>query len=92
MKEPHPFNFDTFATAINVHGQNAGSRAGRAFLWQIGASTDLNTLIPASARTVLIPANGIDDSRQQRGDAARDVVGAPVALDRATQLPMHVMP
>lgn len=59
-----PFNNDAFATAINVHGQIVGARAGRAFLWQNGVGTDLNTLIPASAGVTLTSANGINDSGQ----------------------------
>jgi probable HAF family extracellular repeat protein len=59
-----PFNTDAFATAINVHGQIVGARAGRAFLWQNGVGTDLNTLIPASAGVTLTSANGINDRGQ----------------------------
>lgn len=59
-----PFNHDAFATAINVHGQIVGARADRAFLWQNGVGTDLNTLIPASAGVTLTSANGINDSGQ----------------------------
>jgi probable HAF family extracellular repeat protein len=59
-----PFNTDAFATAVNVHGQIVGARAGRAFLWRNGVGTDLNTLIPASAGLTLTSANGINDSGQ----------------------------
>jgi probable HAF family extracellular repeat protein len=59
-----PFDVDAFATAINVHGQIVGSRAGRAFIWQNGVGTDLNTLIPPGSGVTLTSANGINDSGQ----------------------------
>jgi probable HAF family extracellular repeat protein len=55
---------DADASSINKNGLIVGVRAGRAFIWQNGVGTDLNTLIPASSGVVLDIANGINDNGQ----------------------------
>jgi probable HAF family extracellular repeat protein len=74
------FNNDAFATGINVHGQIVGVRAGRAFVWQNGVGTDLNTLIPATAGVTLTSANGINDAGQIVGTGLVAESSIPVAF------------
>ncbi len=60
------------ANAINNHGQIVGAdAAGRAFIYQNGHVTDLNTLItpPQGVTVRLGNANGIDDNGVIVGDA-----------------------
>jgi probable HAF family extracellular repeat protein len=75
-----PFNNDAFATGINVHGLIVGARAGRAFVWQNGVGTDLNTLIPANAGITLTSANGINDAGQIVGTGQVAGSSNPVAF------------
>ena len=56
---------DSQALAINSEGQVVGwsgnqNGALRAFLWQDGAMTDLNTLLPAGSGWQLLQANTIN--------------------------------
>lgn len=74
------FNNDAFATGINVHGTIVGVRAGRAFVWQNGVGTDLNTLIPANAGITLTSANGINDAGQIVGTGQVAGSSIPVAF------------
>src|SRR5881392_1693088 len=55
---------ESFANWINKSGQIVGGSAGRAFVWQNGVGTELNTLIPASLGITLTSADGIDDNGQ----------------------------
>ncbi len=75
-----PFDNDAFATGINVHGTIVGARAGRAFVWQNGVGTDLNTLIPANAGITLTSANGINDAGQIVGTGRVAGSSIPVAF------------
>jgi len=60
---------DAVAEGINVHGVIVGARSGRAFIWQNGVGTDLNTLIPSGSGVTLTSASGINDSGQIVGIA-----------------------
>jgi probable HAF family extracellular repeat protein len=61
---PNINGHDAFANGIDASGLVVGCSAGRAFVWQNGAGTDLNTLIPANSGVTLISANGINDNGQ----------------------------
>ena len=56
--------------SINADGNS------RAFLWQNGVMTDLNTLIPADSNLTLIYANDINDSEEIVGQACVSSGGA----------------
>lgn len=47
--------------AINLHGQVVGTSDGRAFVWENGVMTDLNTLIPEDSGWVLTSATDINN-------------------------------
>jgi probable HAF family extracellular repeat protein len=70
------------ATAINDEGQVLGVsfRAGfahpRAFLWQDGVMTDLNTLIPSDSNLYLISTGGINNRGEITGQACVLINGA----------------
>lgn len=53
----------SYAYDINNLGQVVGT-SGRAFLWQNGQMTDLNSLIPSGSGWMLASANGINESGQ----------------------------
>jgi probable HAF family extracellular repeat protein len=58
-------NAESFAAAINNHGQIVGGSLGHAFIWNSGpGGTDLNTLIPPKSGIILTDANGINDKGQ----------------------------
>ena len=59
-----PSFVDAHAGSINKNGLIVGQRHARAFIWQNGVGTDLNTLIPANSGVVLDLANGINDNGQ----------------------------
>ena len=61
---------DAFANAVNTAGVIVGCSAGRAFIWNNGVGTDLNTLIPANSGVTLVSANGINDKGQIAAVAA----------------------
>ncbi|MBI5864834.1 MAG: hypothetical protein HZB38_10055 [Planctomycetes bacterium] len=54
----------SYAYAVNNHGQVVGASGSRAFVWQSGVMTDLNTMIPAGAGWRLESAWDINDSGQ----------------------------
>lgn len=53
----------SYAHDVNNTGKVVGT-SGRAFLWQNGQMTDLNSLIPSGSGWMLASANGINDSGQ----------------------------
>src|SRR5437899_12446067 len=64
---------DTTSAAINNLGQIVGASttrvgASHAFIWQNGAMTDLNTLLPANSGWELVMARLINDSGRIVGD------------------------
>lgn len=78
---------DTYSEAldINTEGQivglscTAGFASCRAFLWQNGVMTDLNTLIPPNSPLYLVNAGGISDSGEITGQASDQSTGATPA-------------
>jgi probable HAF family extracellular repeat protein len=62
--QPYAINAST-----SVVGQvsNGGPGSGRAFIWQNGIITDLNTLIPIASGWVLSIATSINDNGQIAG-------------------------
>jgi probable HAF family extracellular repeat protein len=76
-----PGDFAAFATGINNRGQVVGNNFdssfnwSHGFIWQNGAMTDLNTLIPADSNLFIISASNINDHGQISGMAT--VVSGP---------------
>ena len=70
----------TAASGINDAGQIVGesfsASSARAFIWQNGTMTDLNTLIPPSSGLYLLYANDINDRGTIAGGACVLVSGA----------------
>jgi probable HAF family extracellular repeat protein len=67
-----PGDADSLAFGVNDRGQVVGTSIGatlRAFLWQNGVMTDLNTLIKGSTSLDLIFANGINSRGEIAGQA-----------------------
>jgi len=69
------------ARDINNHGQVVGTSGDiggppRAFLWENGTMTDLNTLLPAASDWVLTDARFINDARQIVGEGLYQGQGA----------------
>ena len=67
--ETLPGDFASLALGINDRGQVVGASLAadfseRAFLWENGAMTDLNTLIPANSALYLQQAESINSSGQ----------------------------
>lgn len=75
-----PGDTNSEALGINDAGQVVGESFGpysaRAFIWQNGTMTDLNTLTPPSSSLYLIFANDINDSGAITGGACVLVSGA----------------
>jgi probable HAF family extracellular repeat protein len=86
MQKLHPLEGDTnsWAWGINVHGQVVGQSFGgatpRAFLYQDGIMTDLNTLIQPNSPLHLVLANDINDSGEIVGFATDTNSNATVAF------------
>jgi len=76
-----PGDFAAFATGINSRGQVVGNNFdssfnwSHGFIWQNGAMTDLNTLIPADSNLFIISASNINERGQISGMAT--VVSGP---------------
>ncbi|MFI5058370.1 MAG: hypothetical protein ACHQLQ_09295 [Candidatus Acidiferrales bacterium] len=74
-----PGDFSSFAYSINnkaqVVGTSAGASGPRAFLWQSGVVTDLNTLIPAGSPLFLLDAFSINPRGEIVGDALQTSTG-----------------
>ncbi len=75
-----PGDFASSGAGINSKGQVVGTSydAGgnpRAFLWQRGVMTDLNTLIPAGSPLFLLDGNGINSRGEIVGDALQVSTG-----------------
>jgi probable HAF family extracellular repeat protein len=64
----------------------AGFASTRAFLWQNGRMTDLNTLIPAGSNLYLIDANDINDGGEIAGQAIDQTTGDIVSY---VAIPVH---
>ena len=69
-----PGDFASSGAGINSKGQVVGTSFDatgnpRAFLWQRGVMTDLNTLIPAGSPLFLLDGNGINPRGEIVGDA-----------------------
>lgn len=69
------------ARDINNHGQVVGTSTDnngnlRAFLWENGTMTDLNTLLPANSGWELTDARFINDNRQIAGEGTYQGQGA----------------
>jgi probable HAF family extracellular repeat protein len=66
-----PGDLWSWANNINSKGQAVGTSfpatGSRAFIWQNGVMTDLNTLIPAGSPLYLLEAFGINDRGQIAG-------------------------
>jgi probable HAF family extracellular repeat protein len=60
------------ALAVNAAGQVVGWSGSRAFVWQGGAMTDLNSLMPAGSGWVLTRATAINDAGQIAGTGLLD--------------------
>jgi probable HAF family extracellular repeat protein len=52
----------SYAHAVNESGVVVGTSGARAFMWDAGVMTDLNTLLPANSGWVLQAAHGINES------------------------------
>ena len=75
----------SMARAIDEHGRVVGqsldaSGRNRAFLWEDGVMTDLNTLIPADPSLRLLDAYAISESGKIVGSAIKDGVVRPFVL------------
>ena len=75
-----PGDFLSEALGIDNEGRLVGASCDeafncRAFLWQHGLMTDLNTLIPGDSPWILIEADGINSSGQIAGAAFNTVTG-----------------
>jgi probable HAF family extracellular repeat protein len=75
-----PGDFASAAGGINSKGQVVGtsydaSGNPRAFLWQRGVMTDLNTLIPAGSPLFLLDGNGVNSQGEIVGDALQISTG-----------------
>jgi probable HAF family extracellular repeat protein len=75
-----PGDFASSGAGINSKGQVVGtsydaSGNPRAFLWQRGVMTDLNTLIPAGSPLFLLDGNGINSRGEIVGDALQVSTG-----------------
>jgi probable HAF family extracellular repeat protein len=64
---------------INDSGQIVGWSAGRAYIYEDGVVTDLNTLIPAGSGLTLVQARGINNAGQIVG-VARDAANRSHAV------------
>jgi probable HAF family extracellular repeat protein len=69
-----PGDFSSFANGINNEGQVVGQSCDisgncRAFLWQNGVMTDINTLITAGSSLYLVSGNDINDEGDIVGQA-----------------------
>lgn len=86
MQKLLPLGEDTndWAWGINVRGQVVGQSFGgpapRAFLYQDGVMTDLNTLVQPSSSLYLLLANDINDSGEIVGFALDTTSNATVAF------------
>jgi probable HAF family extracellular repeat protein len=73
---------DTFSEALGINeagqvvGESFSASSARAFIWQNGTMTDLNTLIPPSSGLFLLYANDINDAGVIAGGACVLVSGA----------------
>lgn len=80
---------DTYSEALGVNeagqvvGESFSASNARAFIWQNGTMTDLNTLIPPSSNLYLIFANDINDQGVIAGGACVIVSGACSSSDPA---------
>jgi probable HAF family extracellular repeat protein len=76
----------SWAWGINRHGQvvgqsfNLNTGAARAFLYQNGRATDLNTLIQPNSSLQLLLANDVNDEGEIVGFASDTTTGATVAF------------
>jgi probable HAF family extracellular repeat protein len=75
-----PGDAGSFASAINSRGQVVGSSFDatgniRAFIWQNGTMTDLNTLTAADSSLFLLEAAGINSRGQIVGQALQTSSG-----------------
>jgi probable HAF family extracellular repeat protein len=73
-----PGDFFSFGYGINDFGQVVGSSCDvdfncRAFLWQKGVMTDLNTLIPADSPLYLVEATGTINNAGEIAGSAVDI-------------------
>lgn len=79
-------DFSSAAFGINNNGQVVGQSCNsdisvcRAFLWQAGAMTDLNTLIPADSPLSVISGGDINDRGEIVGIAVDQSTGEPLAF------------
>jgi probable HAF family extracellular repeat protein len=71
---------DAFANAINIGDVIVGSFGNRAFIWENGVGTDLNTLLAAGSGVTVVAANGINDSGQIAAVATLTRNGAQVGV------------
>jgi probable HAF family extracellular repeat protein len=79
---------DTFsyAWAINEHGKVFGQSCDalgncRGFVWQNGVMTDVNALIPAESRLIIIDSNDINGSGDITGQAFDPLTGEMPAIE-----------
>jgi probable HAF family extracellular repeat protein len=78
-----PDDFSSWSYGINDLGQIVGSSCDsdencRAFLWQNGVMTDLNTLIPSDSTLYLLEATGSINNHGQIAGYAYDTVGGEI--------------
>lgn len=76
----------SFAWAISEGGQILGQSCDangncRGFLWQNNVMTDVNTLIPAESRLIIIDANDVNSVGNITGQAFDPVTGEMLAIE-----------
>ncbi len=88
MQDLGTLSGDTYSEALDINTQGqivglsctANFASCRAFIWENGVMTDLNTLIPPDSPLYLIDAGGITDSGEITGQASDSSAGTTPAF------------
>jgi probable HAF family extracellular repeat protein len=88
MQDLGTLSGDTYSEALDINSQGqivglsctANFASCRAFIWQNGVMTDLNTLIPPNSPLYLIDAGAITDAGEITGQASDQSTGATPAF------------